>query len=117
MSNFLLLDAVAGPAPGEQARNGHQDDGADHGHDQAFDIEAVDHVSAEQQTRQPAADDGAQNTENDVAYDAVAATTHEHAGDPACEQSENNPTNNRHLSKNLHFLYFSHSKSRANRFQ
>src|SRR5260370_29788609 len=106
MSNFLLLDAVAGPAPGEQARNGHQDDGADHGHDQAFDIEAVDHVFAEQQTRQPAADDGAQNTENNVAHDAVAAATHQHAGDPAREQSENNPTNNRHLSKTSAFALF-----------
>jgi methylated-DNA-protein-cysteine methyltransferase-like protein len=85
-------DLLGDPTTSEQARDGDEDDRTNYRDDKGFDIEAVDHIASEKDARQPATDNGAENAKDKVADKPVAAT-HDHAGYPAREQTDNNPAN------------------------
>jgi len=87
------LSSGSDAAAAEESRNGDQDDRSDDGDDERFEVEAVDHVAAKQHTREPAADQRAQDAEHDVADDAVAAAAHDQSRQPARNETKNNPGN------------------------
>src|SRR5436309_3161895 len=63
--------------PGEQARNRNHDDGANHGDQQAGQVEAHHHVVMRDQTPQEAANERADHAKDEIADEPIAATTHD----------------------------------------
>src|SRR5438128_1381327 len=56
-------------------------------------------VPTQQHAGQPAADDGAQDTEDDVADDPVATTPHQRTREPAGNETQNNPSDDSHWTR------------------
>jgi methylated-DNA-protein-cysteine methyltransferase-like protein len=84
LDRYLWLPEAAelfcDPTTSKQARDGDQHDRPDDGDDQGLDVETIDHVATEQEPGQPATDEGAQDAEDEIPDDAVAAATHDQAG-------------------------------------
>src|SRR3981081_3857832 len=76
---FGFLNSVGDAPTREQPRQGDQHDRAQYGYQQARQVEAHRDVFMHEQAPQPATDEGAKNTQHDVADDSVGADTHHQA--------------------------------------
>src|SRR3954462_12163651 len=84
-----------GAAAGQEMVDDQHDNGADHRHEHAVDVEAG-HAGRSELVEQEAADYRADDAEDDVEQQALALAVDDLAGDEAGDQPEHDPANDRH---------------------
>src|SRR3954453_21151372 len=84
-----------GAAAGQEMVDDQHDDGADHRHEHAVDVEAG-HPRRPELVEQEAADHRADDAEDDVEQQALALAVDHLAGDEAGDQTEHDPADDRH---------------------
>src|SRR3954452_1207349 len=84
-----------GAAAGQEMVDDQHDDGADHRHEHAVDVEAG-HAGRPELVEQEAADHRADDAEHDVEQQALALAVDNLAGDEAGDQPEHDPADDRH---------------------
>src|SRR5512140_48369 len=87
-SNVNGLDRAT--AAGQSPREKHHDDGPDRGDQDALDVNARN-PEPQKGRSQPSADNRANDAEDDVADDAIAAALHHHPGQPTRNQTDDDP--------------------------
>lgn len=81
---------------GDKSGDENHHDRAKYGYEQTLDIEPGD-VNAHERADDPAADNGAEDTQNDIAKYAVTTSFDQNSGEPAGNKTWNYPTQNTHL--------------------
>src|SRR5450756_2357645 len=79
------------PAARHHPEEGDQNDRADNRDDEASQVQPG-HVESEEHSAQPAAQDRAQDTNNDVADQAEATRSHDHTGEKARDEPQYKPS-------------------------
>src|SRR3954468_12581111 len=84
-----------GATAGQEMVDDQHDDGTDHRHEHAVDVEAG-HARRPELVEQKAADHRADDAEDDVEQQALALAVDDLAGDEAGDQTEHDPADDRH---------------------
>src|SRR3954470_20052762 len=82
-------------AAGDHMVDPQHDHGPDDGHDQAVDVQ-TGHPGRAEEAEQKAADYGADNSQHDIQYHALACLVDDLAANEPGDQAENDPRQNRH---------------------
>ena len=83
-------------APKDQVINQQHNDGANDGHDNAVKVQSGDIALPEKSCSQKAANDGSNNSENNIQDEAFAGFIYYFAGDKARDEAKDKPRYNRH---------------------
>src|SRR4051794_3455847 len=81
--------------PRDRPEDQQEEHGADERDQDAAEVEAA-HVPTEQRPAHEPAQQRTDDADDDVAQNAEATATHHHAGEPACDQTNQQPRNNAH---------------------